>query len=206
MGGLYMSVDKVILRAALSTLAAILILFAFMILSLTYIFPSTMMGITYDLGMDGASITCAKRAYARADEVYYIGFATEVAILADDFEEIDECGSKLIKNERFAAYCEEKNGELGSEINGSYGQYVYGQVSIAKYRLGKTTAAVETAFEGVGSSFPKNNAVVALLFTVKAENDGETLNRIQAKMNEMADGLSGEAKAYFDELKAVIWG
>ena len=57
MGGLYMSVDKVILRAALSTLAAILILFAFMILSLTYIFPSTMMGITYDLGMDGASIT-----------------------------------------------------------------------------------------------------------------------------------------------------
>ncbi len=201
-----MRVDKVILRAALSTLAAILVLFAFMILSLTYIFPSTMMGITYDLGMDGASITCAKRAYERADEVYYIGFATEVAILVEDFEEIDECGSKLIKNENFTAYCEEKNGELGSGVNGSYGQYVYGQVSIAQYRLAKKTTAVETAFEGVGNSFPKNNAVVALTLTAKAENDGETLNRIQAKMNELADGLSGEDKTYFDELKAVIWG
>lgn len=206
MGGLYMSVDKVILRAALSTLAAILVLFAFMIFSLAYIFPSTMMNITYDLGMDGASISCAKRAYGRADEVYYIGFATEIAILSENFEEIDDCGSTLIEHDAFSAYCENKNGELGSGVNGSYEQYVYGQVSIAKYRLGKKTDAVETAFEGVGSSFPKNNAVVALILTVNAENDGETLNRIQTKMNEMADGLSGEDKTYFDELKAVIWG
>ena len=201
-----MSVDKVILRAALSTLAAILVLFAFMILSLTYIFPSAMMNITYDLGMDGASIACAKRAYSRADEVYYIGFATETAILCENFAEIDECGSALVTHENFSTYCNEKNGELGSGTSGSYEQYVYGQVSIAKYRLGKKTQAVETAFDGVGSSFPKNNAVVALVLTVKAENDGEILEKIQAKMNELADGLSGEDKTYFDELKAVIWG
>ena len=201
-----MSVDKVILRAVLNTLAAILVLCAFMVLSLTYIFPSTMMSITYDLGMDDASITCAKRAYTRADEVYYIAFATEVAILIEDSEEIADCGLSLIQNESFASYCEQKNAELGAMASGSYEQYVYGQVSVAQYRLGKKTEAVMTAFEAVGSSFPKNNAVVALCLTAKAENDGETLNRILAKMNELESGLSATDKAYFDKLKKVIWG
>ena len=138
--------------------------------------------------------TCGRNAHA-----------VEYLLLAQVVGEAD-CGLSLIQNESFASYCEQKNAELGAMASGSYEQYVYGQVSVAQYRLGKKTEAVITAFEAVGSSFPKNNAVVALCLTAKAENDGETLNKILAKMNELESGLSATDKAYFDELKKVIWG
>ena len=43
-----MSVDKVIIRTFLSTLAAIALLFGIMLLALVAFFPSTMMELTYN--------------------------------------------------------------------------------------------------------------------------------------------------------------
>lgn len=205
-----MRLDKVIVRAILSTLAAMLALFAFMILALTFIYPSTMMEITYNLGMDGASLRCAARAYDYTDNVYYIAYATEVAIGAEDYAEIVECGSKLIHDdeERFQAYCEVRNATLPDGATGTYEQYVYGQVCAAKYRLGEKQAAVEEAFGYLEpSTFPQNNPAAAVLLVALEQEgkSGETVAMIKEKMNGIAN-ISDEDKAYFDGIFALLNG
>ena len=194
-----MRVDKVIMRAALSTLTAIIVLFVAMILMLCFLFPWTMMQLTYDLGMDGASVRSAKRAYNMSGEVYYVAFATDVAIGCGDDEKIVECGKMLIADENFKLYCEEKNAQT-AELGGVYDQYVYGQVCLAQYRQGDKEGAIATAFSSLDGAFEKNNAVAALLVTALSTKDSDTVDEIQLKMNEMQSQISQENSAYFQEM------
>jgi hypothetical protein len=194
-----MRVDKVIMRAALSTLTAIIVLFVAMILMLCFLFPWTMMQLTYDLGMDGASVRSAKRAYNMSGEVYYVAFATDVAIGCGDDEKIVECGKMLIADENFKLYCEEKTAQT-AELGGVYDQYVYGQVCLAQYRQGDKEGAIATAFSSLDGAFEKNNAVAALLVTALSTKDSDTVDEIQLKMNEMQSQISQENSAYFQEM------
>lgn len=194
-----MRVDKVIMRAALSTLTAIIVLFVAMILMLCFLFPWTMMQLTYDLGMDGASVRSAKRAYNMSGEVYYVAFATDVAIGCGDDEKIVECGKMLIADENFKLYCEEKTAQT-AELGGVYDQYVYGQVCLAQYRQGDKEGAIATAFSSLNGAFEKNNAVAALLVTALSTKDSDTVDEIQLKMNEMQSQISQENSAYFQEM------
>ena len=194
-----MRVDKVIMRAALSTLTAIIVLFVAMILMLCFLFPWTMMQLTYDLGMDGASVRSAKRAYNMSGEVYYVAFATDVAIGCGDDEKIVECGKMLIADENFKLYCEEKTAQT-AELGGVYDRYVYGQVCLAQYRQGDKEGAIATAFSSLDGAFEKNNAVVALLVTALSTKDSDTVDEIQLKMNEMQSQISQENSAYFQEM------
>ncbi len=193
-----MRADKVVVRAILSTLLSIAVLFGFMILALCTLYPSTMMHITYDLGMDDASISNATRAYNRSDEIYYIAFATEVAIGADDHEQIDQCGERFIADERFSAYCEARDAEYG--VQGGYEQYIYGRVCMAKYQRGNKTQAIERAFAFVGNAFPKNNAVAAVLLTALAAEDAESVAIIKGKMEEMKANVPEADYSYFEGL------
>ena len=194
-----MRVDKVIMRAALSTLTAIIVLFVAMILMLCFLFPWTMMQLTYDLGMDGASVRNAKRAYNMSGEVYYVAFATDVAIGKGDDEKIVECGQMLIADENFKLYCEEKTAQT-AELGGVYDQYVYGQVCLAQYRQGDKDGAIATAFSSLDGAFVRNNAVVALLVTALSRQDSDTVDKIQVKMNEMQSQISENDNAYFQEM------
>ena len=194
-----MRVDKVIMRAALSTLTAIIVLFVAMILMLCFLFPWTMMQLTYDLGMDGASVRSAKRAYNMSGEVYYVAFATDVAIGCGDDEKIVECGKMLIADENFKLYCEEKTAQT-AELGGVYDQYVYGQVCLAQYSQGDKEGAIATAFSSLDGAFEKNNAVAALLVTALSTKDSDTVDEIQLKMNEMQSQISQENSAYFQEM------
>lgn len=179
-----MRLDKVVLRAFLSTVAAIAALILFMIFALCTIYPATMMQITYDLGMDKLAIANAKQAYKRTGDVYYIAFATETAIGIDDLEQIDVCGSMLIVNGGFDGYCETRNTALAlDESTGTYDQYVYGQVCVAKYNRGNKSEAVDKAFDWVGNDcFPKNNAIVAVLMTALIADDTATVDLVEEKL------------------------
>ena len=53
-----MRTDRVILRSFLTTLLAIALLFGTMLLVLCFIFPASMMEITYDLGMNEFCLVC----------------------------------------------------------------------------------------------------------------------------------------------------
>lgn len=97
--------DKVILKAVLSTLLAIVLLFGIMIAALVFVYPSTLMTLTYNIGMDGASAWFADRAYDQFDNVYYIAYATEVSIGTEDPEKINRYGSRFIADEGFDGYC-----------------------------------------------------------------------------------------------------
>ena len=199
-----MSVDKVILRAVLSTLAAIVLLFGFMFTVLITVYPSTMMGFTYSLGMETSSIRYAERAYKRSDDVYYIAHATQTAIEIENYKKINSCGMKLIADDEFVAFCAEKNAK-NEERAGDYEQYIYGQVCVAKYKLGEKQAAVENAFSFTEENeFPINNAIVAVLITSLRAEDGETVDLIEGKLKERTGTLSESDKAYFDEILRLI--
>lgn len=199
-----MRVDKVILRAVLSTVAAILGLMIFMICALCIVYPSTMMEITYDLGMDKLAIANAKQAYKRSDDIYYIAFATDVAISIDDYERIEACGEMLVDDDEFAAYCEEKDAALGLGDDGAYEQYVYGQVCLAVYRQGDEKGAVDKAFDWLDGSFPKNNAAVAVLVTALMEEDVETVAYVGEKMIALQADVSETDRAYLEETLSLM--
>ncbi len=189
-----MSVDKVILRAVLSTLAAIAALLLFMVLSLSLAFPSTMMSFSYHLGMEDTSIHFAKQAYKRSDDIYYIAYATEVAIEEEKNAKILSCGEKFIADEHFAAYTSEK-GE-------GYGQLIYGQVSVAKYKTQDADGAIALACAGLQGGFPKSNALVSLLVSAMEAKDEGTIAKIKDKLSTLT--AEGEEKVYLDSvLKAI---
>lgn len=193
-----MRLDKVVLRTLLTTLLAIIILVSALILLLCLAFPSTMMDITYKMGMNDASVKYAMRAYKQSGSVQYVAFATETAIGADDYADIERCGLQLIADEDFTLYCESRNVGLDLDTTKiTYQQYVYGQVSVAQYRLDKKTEAQETAFKGVGSTFPQNNAVVGLMITAMTEMDGATVTEIKLKMQALLPNVTDTAQAQY---------
>ena len=198
-----MSVDKIILRSFLTTIASIAILFLFMLTTLVCVYPQTMMKLTYNLGMENASIWFAEISYDRSDDVYYIAYATEVAIGRQDYAKIDDCGEMLIRDEEFASFCADKNSVNPTETGLTYEQYVYGQLCIAKYERAHATEAVDRAFALTGNTFTKNNAVVAVLITALQAGDASTVELIKGKMmNMQQEGYEGD-KAYFEAILAL---
>ena len=195
------------MRAAISSFSAIVCLIGILIFVLAYLFPATMMNITYDLGMDGASIACAKRSYDRTEQVYYIAFATEVAIVSENSEQITECGKRFVEDDSqaFTSYCTTKNQTLSQELAGTYEQYVFGQICVAEYRLGEKTQAIDDAFAYLHGGFPVNNSVITLLFTAMQEGDTQTVQTVKEKLNEIQTGDFTETdRAYFNEMLAVL--
>ena len=200
-----MNIDKVILRVILNTLAAIAALFVFLFSTLIIFFPSTMMSFTYDIGMDAASISYAKREYKRTDDIYYIARATETAIGIGDDGKIFSCGKAFIADDEFAAYCADMNKNKPEEATIGYEQYIYGQVCVSEYALGKKASAVNRAFGYIGDDFPKQNAVAAVLVSALLKNDTVTVELIKGKMEEMqVANLSEVDKAYHAEILTLI--
>ena len=200
-----MNVDKIIIRTIVNTLISVAILFVTMIVALCIVYPSTMMNITYNMGMERASIRHANRAYKRTDVIYYAAFAAEVAFQIEDDEKILKYGKQFIEDDEFAAYYQNKNKNLPEGASGSYEQYVYSQVCIAEYRLGKKADAVNHAFGFIGNTYPINNVAAAMLVTALSAGDGETVAMIKEKMNEIEiNALSKNDKSYFDEISALL--
>ena len=199
-----MRTEKVIMHSIVSTLVSIAALFLLLILTLSFLFPSTMMYLTYDLGMDNSSVRNAKRAYAMYGQpIQYIAHATEVSIGLGDFEKIEVCGEKLIADEEFDGYCKRRDSEVASE--GGYRQYVCSQVCLAKYELGEKMQAVEKAKEWLMGAFPKNNALAAVGLRAAMKGDQETVNAVLAKMNEMnASALSDADKQYREKILRAL--
>ena len=196
-------IDKIIARAALRTLAAIGVLLAFMSLMLCLVFPSTMMYITYDLGMDGASVRYGMRAYRNTDDIRYCAFAMETAIGADKDEQIEYCGMKLASHENFALYCQMRDAKIDGE--GLYKQYIYGQIALAQYRMGKREAALQTSLSALESGrFPENNAFFALALNALMAKDQAMVDMIKNQIPAISEGISDTDQAYLNQLIALL--
>ncbi|MBE7085277.1 MAG: hypothetical protein E7368_04400 [Clostridiales bacterium] len=180
-----MRADKVILRTILTTFLSVVVLFGTMLLMLYLFFPGTLMGITYDLGMEESSMNNARRAYNRTDDVYYIATAFETATEVEDVERIEEYGQLLIKDNEFADYCELRNGKIDkNEISITYEQYVYGQVVMSQYSQGKKGLAIDTAFHCLEGELVKNDPMAILYLTAIQVKDVETITAIEKLITE----------------------
>ena len=211
-----MSVEKIILRSFLSTLAAIVMLLVFMVGMLVAVYPETMMNISYDMGMEKASVWFAERAYKRHDKIETIAFATTVAIEENMYGKIISCGDKMITDNEFDEYCEAKdqenrekygdqtiNGIKIVEILGSYDQYVYAQISIAQYKTGDKDGAVERA-KDLTVGFPRNNAIACLLLEADSDGDETLVSELLLEMETLySDAWADEDKTYYDEIRSA---
>ena len=201
-----MRVDKVILKAFISTLAAIILLFAFMFSVLALAFPSTMMQLSYDFGQDATSIRYAQRAYDWFDDTYYMAYAMEVAIGSDNQEMIEKCGEKVVEDDTyFTQYCAEKQANLPDTITTRYEDYLYGKIAVAKYEQGKKEEAVNYAFDSLKGGFPLDNATVAVFYAAVANADQTTVDMIKGKMKEQqASAFAEGEKAEYDKMLGLM--
>ena len=189
-----MQVDKVIVRTILTTLAAIGVLVLFTIAGLCAFFPSTSMEITYDMGMERSAIHFAERAYKGTEDVYFIAYATEVAIEEADASKIVDCGEKFIEDDNFEQYSKAK-GE-------NYEQFIYGKVCVSKYECGDKNGAVELACKSLKGRFPQNNALVAVLLTSLRENDIATVETIKTKLKGIS--VEGDEAVYLQNVLMML--
>ena len=189
-----MELDKVVLRAFLMTLAAIGALIAFTILGLCMLFPSTSMELAYDMGMGKTCIHFAERAYKGTDEVYFIAYATEVAIEENETSKIVSCGEKFVGDENFEEYCELKGD--------TYAQFIYGKVCVSKYNSGDKDGAIALACESLQGSFPQGNALVAVLLTARQANDVETVEQIKTKLKVIS--VEGNDAVYLQNILRML--
>ena len=211
-----MSVEKIILRSFLSALMAIVILLVFMVGMLVGCFPETMINVSYDMGMEKASVWFAERSYKRHDKIETIAFATTVAIEEGMYAKIISCGDLMIADEEFEEYCLSKdeenyakygdqtiNGIAIIEILGSYDQYVYAQICVAQYKMGDGEGAVERA-KDLTVGFPRNNALACLF--LQASSDGDEV--LAQSLLGVIEGMNDEAwddgdKDYREEILSV---
>lgn len=179
-----MRVDKVIVRAVLSTLAAIALLLLITVLSCVFFFPSTLMRISYDLGMERSAVRYAERAYKLGGGAENIALAFEVSLDREEFEKVEKYGKKLLLDDEFSEYCLQKDAEnSGNEyVVGSYEQYVYGNTYAAAYRNGKVEEALSAAFASTETAFPQGNASVRILLAALQKGDMATAARIREEM------------------------
>ena len=215
-----MSVEKIILRSFLNTLLAILMLLVFMAAMLVAVYPETMMNVSYDMGMEKASIWFAERAYKRHDKIDTIAFATTVAMEEHMYGKVISCGEKMIRDDEFAGYCQAKNDanaeKYGNQtvdgtpdgikivdVLGDYDQFVYAQISIAKYKTGDKAGATKRAVE-LTVDFPRNNAVACLLLEADYDGDEHLVQVLLTEMDNMySDAWDTDDKAYFNEIRSA---
>ena len=202
-----MQMDKVILRAILSTLAAIGVLIAIMALVCAFLFPSTLMTLSYNLGMEKSAVRYAERAYKRDGGAYYVACAFEISVGEGKDADIEKFGEELIQNAEFLDYCKKIDEDAPETVTGSYAQYVYGNTYAAEYRNAKTAeekiAAFDKAFACV-EGFPQNNAVVKVLLSALRRGDltsaDYALNGMLALRVNGASLLSDADKQTLDEI------
>ena len=200
-----MRIDKVMLKAFISTFSAIILLFAFMFSVIALAFPSTMMELSYDFGRDETSIRYAQRAYDWFDDTYYMAYAMEVAIGSDNQEMIEKCGEIVVEDDQyFTQYCAEKQALLSDDMM-RYEDYLYGKIAVAKYIQGKKEESVNYAFDSLKGGFPLDNAAVSVFYAAARNGDQETVNMIKGKMEEqqVSTFADGE-KAEFDKVLALM--
>ncbi len=136
---------KLIMKTALITLSVTFVLAISVFGIVSFSAPGAMMSFSASLGMESVSGDYAFAEYERSGNLSCLVRAAETAEKANALSSADERFTLLLKDEKFPAYCAEKDGEAAAPI--SYKQYVYGLAAGVKYRLGDREGALRLALE-----------------------------------------------------------
>lgn len=196
-----MRLDRVILRAIWSTLAAIGVLLLVMVLSCLFFFPSTLMNLSYDLGLEKSAVRNAERAYKLDGGVEYMAFAFSIAVDNKDYDKVQKYGEKIIADDEFEDYCimQDKQNEGNAYLVGEYEQYVYGNTYAAQYRNGEKEEALANAY-AVSRTFVPGNAVARILIASLQAEDYEVVEEILDTLLEWKELYLPSINEYLEEM------
>ena len=222
-------VNKIIWKSILATLASTLILCGVLTLSCVCFFPPTVMEFAYSVGWDKTAMKYAQKSYERFGESYYAAYAMEIAADLELHEKTERYAEALISCGDFDAFCLSEDARVSSGAaagdnnlpQGSYRQYVYVRLCLAKYRLNKADEAIKLATSSLGGTegaggaggaegdpcreFPPNNALAAVLLYALNDGDTQTVSRISAVISSIDDSALGESdKEYLAAMKNLI--
>lgn len=185
---------KVIVKTALKTLLAAIIILVLAFAGLSLGYPSGMASFFERCGWYSFAKGYASLSYTYSGNIEDLARCFNDGVMANDDGSTVKFGGELIEKDGFDGLCERETERLG--IN--YRHFVYGNVSCAKYRRGDKNGALDTAVKAFAdkNSFPVNNALTQLAGT--ARGDATTLKLIKAEMESITP-LESE-KDYYDRV------
>lgn len=144
--------NKVVLKTALITIAALaaaaLIVFAMWLV----ISPQTMATSCEKTGNYSFAVTCADLRYKYTGDISDLARCAEDGILSGKDEHILNYCEKLTTHEEFGKICAVKDealsGGIYGEHTGEYKAYIFGNLAAAQYRAGDTDKAVASSKAG----------------------------------------------------------
>ncbi|MGN1052609.1 MAG: hypothetical protein ACI4SH_04375, partial [Candidatus Scatosoma sp.] len=151
--------NKIIWKSILATLVSTLLLCGVLALACVCFFPPTVMEFCYSVGWDKTAMKYAQKSYERFGGSYYAAYAMEIAAELELDEQTEKYAEELISCEDFESFCTGEDARFAANANagdeeqreqGTYRQYVYVNLCLAKYRLSKTAEAVERAAASLG--------------------------------------------------------
>lgn len=202
-----MKTSKVILKTALKTLLAvvIVIIIGFAVLSLG--FPKLMASFLEDGGNYSFAAGYMSLSYSYSNDVADLARCVHDYISADKDEKVSQFGDKLVAHEKFLEYCDSESERLtayyGGEKPFDYRQYICGKIAAAKYRLGDNFGTMQIIYSAMdGVNFPANNAFVQLVLMVQERKDKDFGDEILYYMNTIKP-LDSE-KEYYEAVKKIL--
>lgn len=204
---------KVILQAAVKTLAVVLSILILCVSAFTIFAPQKLANFCRDMGSYNAAASFTTISYNRTKKIDTLSEIVEYSVLAKSNKRTVKYSALLISHSGFDALCEEKDNNAGEYIVASYSQYIYGNLAIALYRTGKVADAVDraksaTKDKGDNSVYLQNNAMRYLVSEVISKSDSETAaiisNYLENIQSEIMESESEDAAEQISRLEADI--
>lgn len=211
--------NKIIWKSILATLASTLILCGVLALACAWFFPPTLMEFSYNVGWDKTAMKYAQKSYERFEESYYAAYALEIAADLGLDDKTEQYAEELLSCKDFESYCSEQDARFAANVTegekreeGTYKQYVYVKLCLAKYRLNKAEEAVQRAAASLGAEeggscreFPVNNALAAVLLYALDDGDTQTVDKISGILSSTDESALGQNdKDYLAAMKNLI--
>lgn len=197
--------NKIIWKSILATLVATLLLCCAAVFACVCFFPPTVMELSYNVGWDKTAMRYAGKSYDRFHESYYAAFAMEIAVSEGLDADAEKYASELVNCGDFEEFC--KSGGLEGDGFGSYKQYAYSTLCLAKYRLGKGEESVEVAAESLNGEFPPNNSLAAVYLYALKDGERNVAEKAFLKISEIDEArLSETDRVYLGNIKNLATG
>lgn len=201
---------KVIVKTAVKTLVILIIVGAlgFGIVSLAT--PGVMAYAFEQCGAYSVAAGYASIQYKYTGKVDDLDRCFRDCVAAGNDKGCVRFGTELIKDPRFAEYCERMNESLSDTMPDNYGkgvdyaQYVYGKTACARYSSGESAEAVKLVEEGLRHTqgFPYNNAAVELCVKAAEKSDAETKSKLLEIISKITPAES--ESDYYNKVKKIL--
>ena len=195
---------KVIIQAAVKTLAAVLSILLLCVSALTIFAPQKLAVFCRDIGSYNAAASFTVISYNRSKKIDTLSEIVEYSVLAKNNKRTVKYSALLISHSGFDALCEDKDKNTGEYIVASYSQYIYGNLAASLYRIGKVEEAIDKAKSATkdkddNSVYLQNNAMSYLVAEATSKSDLQAAaiirNYLENIYSEILEREGGDDKA-----------